>query len=606
MKPQKPAPKAYSENEVVRLVWLAIFISVFSFLFYNRHGDVLLYGDAVAHINIARRVFDSKTPGLLQLGTVWLPLPHLLIIPFIVSKPMWQSGIGGSFPSMAGFVFGVLGIFRLVRAVLSRDGEVDETTKAAAWVAAIVYAANPNLIYMQATAMGESLYLAFFIWSAGFFAEYVRGNARALTKCGWCLFAACLTRYDGWFLAVVLVGTVVALPLLAKDARNGAPRSLAPARTLTPSSRTILKFVLVAAAGPALWLGYNAAVYRNPLEFANGPYSAQAIEKKTGTVNPANGNLLAAGSYFVKAAEVNVSENEWLGRLWLALALLGSLAAWLSVRERVLLLLWTPLPFYALSVSYGSVPIFVPTWWPFSNYNLRYGLQLLPAFAVFVPLGIHFLVRAAGKIRSLQVLAGRWTEVAVVLGLLVLAAVSYTRIWRADPICYREAAINMRGRVALDKQLANWITSLPSDSTLLMYLGEHAGALEQAGVPLRRVINESNHRVWKRPVDPEGLWERALADPAAYADYAVGFESDEVWAASKARHLAALVEIHTTGQPSAAIFRVAKIGAATIENSGERTGTAVITRVNAKDRSRLAPVIKSGHLKGLCEVRFQQ
>ena len=35
-----------------------------SFLFYFRRGDILLYGDAVAHINIARRVFDSRTPGL--------------------------------------------------------------------------------------------------------------------------------------------------------------------------------------------------------------------------------------------------------------------------------------------------------------------------------------------------------------------------------------------------------------------------------------------------------------------------------------------------------------------------------------------------------------
>ena len=98
MKSRPALPKAYTENEVVRLVWLAIFISVFSFLFFNRRGDVLLYGDAVAHINIARRVFDSKTPGLLQLGTVWLPLPHLLILPFIVNKNMWQSGMGGSIP----------------------------------------------------------------------------------------------------------------------------------------------------------------------------------------------------------------------------------------------------------------------------------------------------------------------------------------------------------------------------------------------------------------------------------------------------------------------------------------------------------------------------
>jgi hypothetical protein len=560
MKPQSSPPKAHPQIEVVRLVWLAIFISVFSFLFYSRHGDVLLYGDAVAHINIARRVFDSKTPGLLQLGTVWLPLPHLLMMPFIVSKQMWQSGSGGSIPSMAGYVFGVLGIFRLVRAAFGRGGEIDGTAKVGAWVAAILYGANPNLIYMQATAMGESLYLAFFIWAVAYFAEFARGGVRAersLTKCGLCLFAACLTRYDGWFLAVLLVmGTLVASPpfdsaqgkLPAKDGRNGVPGSL-----VRTSRKAIARFMFLAAA-PVLWLGYNAVVYRNPLEFVNGAYSAKAIEQKTATVNPAKGNLLAAGAYFLKAAELNVGEVSWLGRSWLFLALVGSLVAGFSGRGRIALFLWAPLPFYALSVAYGSVPIFVPGWWPFSQYNVRYGLQLLPAFAVFVPLGILFLVQSAAKIPRFAVLSSRMHVVAIG-SVLVLVAGSYAAIWRADPICYREAAINMRGRVALDKQLAGWIKSLPADSTLLMYLGEHAGALEQAGIPLQRVINEGNHRVWKRPSDSEGLWERALADPVEYADYAVGFDGDPVWKAAEDEHLKALVEIHTTGQPRAVIFQ---------------------------------------------------
>src|SRR4029077_3582486 len=179
MKPQPPPPKAYSETEIVRLVWLAIFVSVFSFLIYHRNGDVLLYGDAVAHINIARRVFDSKTPGLLQLGTVWLPLPHLLILPFIVSKQMWQSGSGGSIPSMAAYVLGVLGIFRLVGSALTRDGAVRAAARVVPWAAALLYCANPNLIYMQATAMGESLYLALFIWAVGYFADFARGGEKS-------------------------------------------------------------------------------------------------------------------------------------------------------------------------------------------------------------------------------------------------------------------------------------------------------------------------------------------------------------------------------------------------------------------------------------------
>ena len=96
--------------------------------FYYQRGDILLYGDAVAHINIARRVFDSRTPGLLQLGTVWLPLPHLLMIPFLLSRWLWQTGIGGSIPSMVAYVFGVAGIFRLVR---GRAAAVDRRAMAA-------------------------------------------------------------------------------------------------------------------------------------------------------------------------------------------------------------------------------------------------------------------------------------------------------------------------------------------------------------------------------------------------------------------------------------------------------------------------------------------
>ena len=77
---------ANSPGDIFLVAQLAAAISVISFFYHLQNGNVLLYGDAVAHINIARRVFDSRTPGLLQLGTVWLPLPHLLILPFLISR----------------------------------------------------------------------------------------------------------------------------------------------------------------------------------------------------------------------------------------------------------------------------------------------------------------------------------------------------------------------------------------------------------------------------------------------------------------------------------------------------------------------------------------
>jgi hypothetical protein len=113
----------------------------------------------------------------------------------------------------------------------------------------------------------------------------------------------------------------------------------------------------------------------------------------------------------------------------------------------------------------------------------------------------------------------------------------------------------MRTRNQLEAQLALWLEKLPPNATLLMYLGDHVGALEQAGIPLSHTINEGNHRVWMQPTDPEGLWERALSDPAKYSDYVIAFEGGPVWQAMQERHLQELVEIHVTGQARAVIYR---------------------------------------------------
>ena len=534
------------DRETVLVAGLAACVSAVAFLIYYQRGTILLYGDAVAHINIARRVFDSHTPGLLQLGTVWLPLPHLLMLPFIVPLTAWQSGWGGSIPSLAAYVLGVVGIFRLVRGALSFPAEPDLGTRMAAWLAAGIYAANPNLLYLQTTAMTESLYLAFFVWALVYFNEYLQlvrtsdgemqaAASRTLAKCGLCLAGTELTRYDGWFAAVVFVIAA----LLAMMRRRGG----------TTGGTGIKRFIVLAAAVPVLWIAYNWLIYRNPLEFATGPYSARAIEEKTAQPgfppHPGSRDPLAAGQYFLKSAEQNVAEGNWQ-KLWIALAAAGVLLALLFESQlSPLLLAWVPLPFYMLSVAYGGVPVFVPTWWPFSYYNVRYGIQLLPAFAIFVALAAYFLVTLT------RPLAGK---IAVALGVVLLVVASYHSVWRAQPVCFREAWVNSRTRLALERALAKNLGLLPTDSTLLMYLGDHVGALQQVGIPLRRVINEGNHRTWQRPSDPEGLWERALANPAEFVDFAIGIGDDPVSQSAREHGLQSIAIIETTGQPRATIY----------------------------------------------------
>src|SRR5207302_9981837 len=94
------------------------------------------------------------------------------------------------------------------------------------------------------------------------------------------------------------------------------------------------------------------------------------------------------------------------------------------------LLLWLPLPFYALSIAYGGVPVFVPTWWPFSYYNLRYGLQLLPAVAVFSAVTFYFLM---ARFQS-----RRWKVAFLLAGFAVLAS-NYALILLAAPVCLTQA-----------------------------------------------------------------------------------------------------------------------------------------------------------------------
>jgi hypothetical protein len=487
------------------------------------------------------------------LGTVWLPLPHLLMIPFIFSDAMWQSGAGGSIPSMIAYVFGVIGIFRLVRGVLEDNVRTKPAAVVGAWAAACVYGANPNLIYMQATAMTEAVYLALFIWAVVYFAEFIRSlrrndlqkNADArqtqvartpLMRCACCLAGAELTRYDGWFLAGTMGAVVVVIVL-----RRWEDLSL---------RQDAAKFLMGIAVVPVLWLAYNGAVYGNALEFANGPYSAKAIEQRVGAPNPALHNARVAAIYYLKSAQLNMAEGNW-GRFWLAAALVAvTIGAWrLRTQSAPMLLLWVPLVFYSFSIAYGSVPIHVHTWWPFATFNQRYGLQLLPMFAV-----------STGVLTASVFLLGRLLGARgrhggkLVAAMLALVVVSYASVWKAEPQCLKEARRNWEIRNPLDSAVERSVGRLPRNSRFLMELGEHVGVMQQAGIPLRQVVNNENHRPWKRPSDPEGLWERALADPPRYVDFVIAFDGDAVDQRANKMNLTELTEIHATGQPRARIY----------------------------------------------------
>ncbi|MGB7555073.1 MAG: hypothetical protein WBM04_11920, partial [Candidatus Korobacteraceae bacterium] len=252
-------------------------------------------------------------------------------------------------------------------------------------------------------------------------------------------------------------------------------------------------------------------------------------------------NLLTAALYFLKSAKLNVGAGLW-GQVLFALAVAGAVVAvWKFRRYGLFLLLWLPLPFYALSIAYGSVPIYVPVWYPFSYYNVRYGLELLPVFAVFPALLASF---AAERLRRKSAQLVSWTVV------IVVVFASYVSVYRETPVTLREAQVNSRGRIIMERALVNALEGLPRSATLLMYGAEHAGALQQAGIPWHRVISEGEH--------PD--WDWALLDPARQADYVVACQGDPVWAAVRPQHagLTELLAINVPGQSRCTFYKRAR------------------------------------------------
>jgi Dolichyl-phosphate-mannose-protein mannosyltransferase len=506
-------------------------LSITALLSYYLKQELLLYGDAVAHINIARRVVDNRHPleSLFQLGTVWLPLQHAAMLPFIWSEALWRSGIAGAIPGMLAYVLGALGIFRLVSG---------HAPKVAAYFAAAIYALNPNLLYMQTIAMNEPIFLAFFVWALVYLDQFFRAcfpafdcqvtgtqtkPDAALQACGITLAGGALTRYDGWFVAAVVGVTVTGIFGLwwRRTPDKQQPAAMA---------KSLLEFLLLNALVPVFWLIYTYGVSGYALDFATGPYSAKAIALSTTTQPyPGQHHPVTAALYFLKAAKLNVGTAPW-GQALFLVALAGTgVAAWRFRRYGVLLLLWLPLPFYALSIAYCSTPIYLPVWHPYSYYNVRYGLELLPVFAVFLPL---FAVAMAEWITSTAARIWVWCLLGAVVG------GSYLSAWRETPVTLREAQANSRGRIAMEHALAGVLGDLPRSSTLLMYGGEHAGAPQQAGIPWRHVISESEH--------PD--WEWALLDPSRAANYVVACSGDPVSIVVR-QHLAELTALRSISAP---------------------------------------------------------
>jgi hypothetical protein len=99
----------------------------------------------------------------------------------------------------------------------------------------------------------------------------------------------------------------------------------------------------------------------------------------------------------------------------------------------------------------------------------------------------------------------------------------------------------------LESQLDSVLATLPPNSTLLMYTGEYVGAVQSAGVHLRRVVNETG----------KIIWDAGLSCPAQVADYVIAVNGDAVAqaVARNPRWLQKIAGFSTPGKPDVVVYR---------------------------------------------------
>ena len=431
-------------------------ISFSSVALVNHFGWTLYYGDAEAHLNIARRIVDSRTPGYDQIGTVWLPLPHVLMLLLVWKDDWWQNGMAGAIPSAIYFIGAGAFLFAAMRSATK--------SSAAALASLGLFALNPNLLYLQATPMTEPLSLACLMALLYFNVRFRETQSlRTAALAGLAALAASLTRYEGWF---VMPFAALYFLIAARHRRflNAAV------------------FVLIAGLGPLYWFAHNWWVYDNPLEFFNGPYSAMSISARDIAQHirpyPGDHNWRKAWLFFRTAALLCGGSGAFI------LGSIGILAAlWKRVFWPLFFAGFLPV-FYLWSMHSGGTPIHLPQLWFNSYYNTRYGLAALPLIAV------------AGGCLTLATPARFARFVALAIVFAGLAP------WLADPhpeawICWKESKVNSEARRAWTREAARFFTTqYELGQGIFVSFGDLTGIFQQARIPLRETLHQGNVLAW--------------------------------------------------------------------------------------------------------------
>lgn len=462
--------KFLEKNMLVVLLFVLTIVSYLSFLVYFDNGLGLAYNDARSHLDIGRRVVEGLKPGLAQLGSVWLPLTHVLMVPTIWNDFMWHSGLAGAIQSMVSFVATGLLVYIFLRelniGILGR------------LVGVAVFAMNINVLYMQSTAMTELLLLA--TMTAGVY-ELLKWHKtddfRRLILSSFWVMLSTLIRYDGWFL-LAYSGGLVFLHLLKKKGFKAA-------------EGTFIFFCTLGGFGIFLWFLWNLLIFKDPFYFAFGPFSAysQQLQLEQANVLATKSNILLSLKIYFYALAYNT------GAFTMILGFLGALVLLIDKKvsgsvKIASTALFAPFLFNVLALYMGHSVLFVQgisgdTW-----FNVRYGLMMMPSIAVFV----GYLVHRAGKLRY------------TIIGLFLF--VTFFAFANSDAVTLDDARVGSSQKNVTE--VSSWLNRHTKDKEgfVLISVASHDAIIFSSKLPMAKFIHEGTGLYWDNATAYPDRWAR--------------------------------------------------------------------------------------------------
>ena len=407
--------KAHATDELL-VACLAIALSVCAYAWYAQAGVTVGYGDAVSRMMIARRVVAGRATGLAQLGTTWLPLHTMLMLPLIWNDALFHSGIAGAFPSMVAYTLTAIYLYRMAYFLFSARG--------IAWIAALIFLLNPSVLYMQSTAMSEVPLLCAATIAIYYMARWARSYyAFDLVKSAVAVAVSAGIRYDGWALAAAFA--VVVLYLAWR--RQGFAGA---------ESHSIL-YGMLAFSSCAAWVIYNGVIFHDPLLFLFFGDSTHTVHHLESYHKP-----------WLSFEMFGYAAGATAGWLMTALAALGFILFAVRSRLRASALpvyaLLLPIAYHWLIFYMGVDSILLPQLGATIYWNARFGLMLVPAiviFAAYLASQLHY-VRAG--------------ILGVTLAFVVINSTLQTPMALCEPTSPQSASVVPHQRMAAQWLLAHY------------------------------------------------------------------------------------------------------------------------------------------------------